>query len=87
MKRSEKLLNKAARSCWLSSAIMTGSCAAGIWSLALWDTNPPATIFLAIASLAGIATAIIEAKMTLQYSRWAYREARFEHEKSIRPRI
>ena len=87
MKRSEKLLNKAARSCWLSAAIMTGSCAAGIWSLALWDANPPATVFLAIASLAGIGTAIVEGNSSLRYSKWAYREARFEHEKSIRPRI
>jgi len=87
VKRSERLSNQAAREAWMSLVMICAGICAGGWSVRAWQAAPGWGALVAVIALTGVAIASLLAREALRLAQLADMEARFEHEREVRPRL
>lgn len=87
MKRSEKLFSKARREALKALTWFAGSICGVIWAVYLMQTGNKAGQLLLCCCFGGIWTAFDDAAKCARMMRYAIREAQYENDLSIRPRL
>ena len=87
MKRSERFLFRARRNALSAAAILSASVAGCVWSVALVDPLPSGGMLAAAIGAAGLCAAAAYVRECAHNLRHANREAQYEHQRSIRPRL
>ena len=87
MKRSERIFSEAKREALLA-AMFSVMCVAGcVWSVRVGLSMPSGGVAMLALSLAGLIPTAAHARECDRLLRVAKREAQYEHQRSIRPRI
>lgn len=87
MKRSERLFSKALQHAGWCAVILAASVAAGVWSVRAWQAAEGWGALVAAAALIGSTLSYAKGCEMLRLLRLANTEARWEHEREIRPRL
>lgn len=87
MKRSERLFSEARHNAWLSLLILMVSVAIGCWSARVTMSTPLGGVAMLGLALVGFASFVATMLEAIRLARLAGREAEYEHEREVRPRL